>query len=125
MSRLRLFLLLLPLAVACSTSSAARPSARGTSDVITETEAAGAQVSDAYQLVQRLRPQFLRTRGEQSIMLATPIIVYVDGNRFGGVEMLRQISALDVKEIRWLSATDATQRYGTDHASGAILVTRK
>ena len=31
----------------------------------------------------------------------------------------------DVKEIQWLSGTDATQRYGTGHGSGAIIVIRK
>jgi hypothetical protein len=41
------------------------------------------------------------------------------------VDMLEQIVASDVKQIEWLSASDATQRFGTGHPHGAILITRR
>ena len=43
----------------------------------------------------------------------------------GGPDMLQQIPITEFKEIRYLSATDATQRFGTGHTAGAIIVTRK
>jgi hypothetical protein len=51
--------------------------------------------------------------------------VYVNGVRSGDVNSLHQIQVIDVREVRRLSATEATQRYGTGHTMGAILVTRK
>ena len=38
---------------------------------------------------------------------------------------LRNVPAEQVERIEFLSAADATMRYGTGHASGAILVTTK
>jgi hypothetical protein len=51
--------------------------------------------------------------------------VYVDGVRRGDLQVLRQINAIDVKEVRHLSATEATQRFGTGNTMGAIVVTSK
>jgi hypothetical protein len=42
--------------------------------------------------------------------------------RRGGPEALRQIRIQELEEIRFISATDATTRWGTDHAGGAIEV---
>jgi hypothetical protein len=56
---------------------------------------------------------------------AMTVMVYVDGTRVGGVQELKRIPSQDVKEIRFLSASDAQQRYGTGHAAGAIQVTLK
>jgi hypothetical protein len=53
------------------------------------------------------------------------VVVYVDQTRMGGPSTLAQIPITDVKEIQYLSATDATQRYGTGHGAGAIIVIRK
>ena len=53
------------------------------------------------------------------------VVVYVDQTRMGGPNTLAQIPITDVKEIQHLSGTDATQRYGTGHGSGVIIVIRK
>jgi len=53
------------------------------------------------------------------------VVVYVDQTKMGGPNTLAQIPISDVKEIQHLSGTDATQRYGTGHGSGVILVIRK
>ena len=113
---------------ACASSSAAsNPSAstRTRSDVISAEELAKVDAPNAYLAVQRLRPQFLQTRGQTTIMGSSAIQVYVDGTRMGGVESLQQIPTNDIKEIRWLSSSEATQRFGTGNAQGAIVVTRK
>ncbi len=49
-------------------------------------------------------------------------MVYVDNQRTGGPAMLQQLSITVIQEITFLDAITATQRYGTGHASGAILV---
>ena len=98
---------------------------RSNPNVITAEDLAKVDVSDALQAIQRLRPQFLQTRGTTSFQNPSEVVVYVDGSRLGNTSTLRDIPANEVKEIRYLSATEATQRYGTGHASGAIVVTRK
>lgn len=79
----------------------------------------------ALDAVRALRPQFLRTRPSGSVrnQQPVPIVVYVNGARRGGIAALDQIQARAVIEIYWLSGNDATTRFGTNHESGAILVT--
>jgi hypothetical protein len=52
-------------------------------------------------------------------------VVYVDGRLFGGMRELHQIRASDVAIMRFLSAPDATTRFGTGHEGGAILIETK
>jgi hypothetical protein len=51
------------------------------------------------------------------------IRVYVDDVNVGGVETLRNVPRDAVVLVQWLSAIDATTRYGTGHLSGVIAVT--
>ena len=111
-----------------TTGTASATAQRGSSDVITAAELARVAQYDLYAAINQLRPAFLATRGSSSLgvgSVAEVIQVYVDGVRRGDVQALRQINAVDVKEVRHLSATEATQRYGTGNTMGAIVVTRK
>jgi hypothetical protein len=109
-----------------SNAEASRP--RSSRDRITADELAKIDVQNALEAVQRLRPQFLQTRGGASASMTLgpqDVVVYVDQTRMGGPSTLAQIPIGDVKEIQYLSGTDATQRFGTGHGSGAIIVIRK
>ena len=136
--KIRSFRLIAALVVAaapgCAASSAASgtsqqsSSRRGSPDRITQDELATIDVQNALQAVQRLRPSFLQNRGGASSSITQgpqDVVVYVDQTRMGGPQTLSQIPITDVKEIQHLSGTDATQRYGTGHGSGAIIVIRK
>ncbi len=83
--------------------------------------------STAFELIQKMRPEYLRSRGASSLRDTTPAtaVVYVDDIRYGELESLRTMSADQVFQIRYLSASDATTRFGTDHLGGAILITTK
>ncbi len=133
-------LIVLVTAVGAGCASAAE--ANGTqlsSEVIAAEEIATVEVNNAFEAVQRLRPQFLRTRGTATVQSAGPegqptgrattsgteLVVYVDNVRLGGVEALRNVSARRVQEIRYVNARDATTRYGTGHAGGVLVVTTK
>jgi hypothetical protein len=98
----------------------------GTSDVIGPDELNTVRVATAYEVVERLRPVFLRGRGQTSLT-GDPVypIVYVDGMRQGGPEALRRVPSQDVGQIRYITARDATTRWGTGHAAGAIEVTTR
>ena len=135
--RIRAFHLIAALVVAAvpgcassgtGTGASQQSSRRGSSDRITQEELATIDVQNALQAVQRLRPSFLQNRGGASSSITQgpqDVVVYVDQTRMGGPNSLAQIPISDVKEIQHLSGTDATQRYGTGHGSGVILVIRK
>jgi hypothetical protein len=122
---------LLVLAGLTSTAcAAAGPSSRqmmhgAKRDVITAAEIVAARVTDAYQAVVQLRPEFLRRRGGTAIPTFAPVAVsvYLDDLPFGGMESLRYIPLERVRLIRYISPNDADLRWGGSHPVGAILVT--
>jgi len=80
-----------------------------------------------YDIVAHLRPEYLRSRGTNSLRDLTPptAIVYVDDVKFGSLETMRSMSADNIAQIQYLSANNATTRFGMDHAAGAILITTR
>jgi hypothetical protein len=91
-----------------------------------EIEARAPDVQDAYEVVTRLRPNWLNTRGPSSINLArTDVVVYVSEVRRGGPSALKDVNRLEIAEIRHLRGTDASMRFGLGHEQGAILVKLK
>ncbi len=131
---------LVPL-LACSAKNAS-PSAsasRGvSSDLITTEEIKQGNYRTALEAVQSLRPNMLRQRamtlrqGGTGNRMATsasearvPVIVYVDDVRVGDASRLAEVPATTVREIRFVNSRDATTRWGTGHASGAIAVYTK
>lgn len=119
-------LLLLALVVlSCTRQTGRTPGADR--DVITEEEIAATSAITAYEVVQKLRGNFLSNRGKTTILgrsSALPM-VYVDGVRYGELASLRSISATTVQSIRLYRAWDAQQRYGNDVTGGVIEVTTK
>ncbi len=99
--------------------------ARGSSDHIPREELAdrlGPSVS-LYQAVQRLRPAWLRpSRGVSGSGQRFEPLVYLDDRRFGPIGSLRQLRVSDAEELRYISASDATTRYGTGVPAGVIAV---
>ena len=73
----------------------------------------------ALQAVERLRPRWTQSRAGDSPVL------YVDGARRSSVNDLQSIRLNDVEQMEYMSASDATTRYGTGHAGGAIMVTTR
>ena len=119
------------LAGVCATACAAsapttRPGfASAGRDVLTATEIVASRVTDAYQAVVQLRPEFLRRRGMTAVpsFTAPTVMVYLDDLPFGTTESLHYIPLERVRLIRYLPAADADLRWGGSHVAGAILVT--
>jgi hypothetical protein len=113
------------------TSAAARPGGSRQQDVISESEISSraTDASNALQIVQKLRPQMLRSRGLVSpndmTGEASMPKVYVDNVSYGAIESLANINAAQVKEIKFIKGPDATTTWGTGHMGGVILVTTK
>lgn len=112
---------LVVLGSSCASRSGA-PAPRIDRNTISEAEILAAGSSDAYAIVQSLRPQWLQIRGPSTITLTESVKVYLDGSLLGGPDYLRQINALTISSIRYLDALEATQRWGLDHGHGAIVV---
>jgi hypothetical protein len=112
---------------ACASNTSSSPGTpRRVGDLITRAELDNAQAPDLHQAIQRLRPNWLHSRGPVSLQSpdAGNVLVYLDDTRLGGIETLSNLQPAEVLEVRRLSAADATSRWGVGHAGGAILVRR-
>jgi hypothetical protein len=115
-------------ASAPSARAAARPAPRDIApDYITTAEVAATPVSNVYDLINRLRPQWFRT-STGSIRDNTRnqvIAVYLDDARIGDVGSLRNISTSGVSSLRYYDATRAAtvlRNPGPDPIAGAIVI---
>jgi len=123
--RLRLLVALLLVVVGgagCHATSGSPTASR--TGPITQEDAVGSSARNAHELVQNLRPQWLRGRGAQSILNPRPVppVVYIEGIREPSLDALRHLDVTSILLIDYLGAADATTRYGTGHTGGAILV---
>lgn len=109
---------------ACATAGPERAGPAGATLEAEEIQAAGSHIRTAHDAVQHLRPQYLRTRASPTVhgRPADPIRVYVNGTLWGSVQALERIRAEEVVRIRYYRPSDAQQRFGMDHGSGAIEV---
>ena len=82
----------------------------------------GSNEHTAMGLVRRLRPAWLRARGQKSFTdpSADYPVVYVDAIRRGGLSTLYQIPSSEILSLQFFGTADATTRWGTGHPSGVI-----
>lgn len=116
--------------VAVSACASAAGSGTGTHrdpNVITEQEIATSTEATAFDVVYRLRPMFLKTRGRSTINAEGDeyASVFVDGVFYGGLTTLRNLVAVQIHEIRYLNGPEAVGKYGNRYGSGAIDVRTK
>ena len=118
-----LVLVLIVVGSACAANRAAGgPRSQADPITVEEIERRG-PFSTLYDLVQILRPRWLRSQGPDSLIgQQGQVQVHMDGNWLGSVETLRDISAHGVTSIHWLGPVDASARYGLNHSHGAIVV---
>lgn len=96
---------------------------RPQTNVLTRDEIAAAPVSTAYEALNRLRPRFLRPHATGGRPQTAFAVVYIDGVRRGALDVLHSVAANAIMEIRYITAADATTRYGLDLEGGVIDVT--
>jgi len=100
-------------------------------DVIDQSEIStrASDATNALQIIQKLRPQMLTGRGLGSPTDVTGETskprVYVDNISYGDLGTLSNLTANQIKEIRFMNSRDATTQWGTGHMGGVILVTTK
>jgi hypothetical protein len=116
--------------VACASSNTQRASVpKGTDrNIITEEEIRSVPAANLYDLVSKLRPNMLRSRGQSSLggsAVSDYPVVYVDGRSYGDIGSLRSLIPNQVSLIRYYEASDAAARFGMINASGVIDVTTR
>ena len=94
-----------------------------------EIAANASEASNALQIIEKLRPQMLRSRGTSSPTDPTGETarpkVYVDNVAYGELSTLTNLNASQIKEIRFVNSRDATTAWGTGHMGGVIHVIMK
>ncbi|MDE0898445.1 MAG: hypothetical protein OSA81_05455 [Longimicrobiales bacterium] len=102
--------------------ASSRP-AGATSSRIVRAEIEALPPMDALTGIQRLRPRWLQSRAGSGA--GDPPVLYVDGARRGATTDLATMRVAEVEQMNYMSASDATTRYGTGHGGGAIQVTTR
>lgn len=126
MNRLPLPALLVVLTVGCA--SGPHPSGSGSArNVLTSEQLSEPSIlnMNAHQAIQRLRPRWLQSRSSGAGGTRTEPVVFLNGSRYGAVSTLRSIRVSAVESMRYLSAGDATTRWGTGFDGGVILITSR
>ncbi|HUR92329.1 MAG TPA: hypothetical protein VMY38_06615 [Gemmatimonadaceae bacterium] len=126
-------------AVPATAGAQARP--RVDRSKITAEQIAARPASNVHDLIRSLRSNWFHVRGSATMQsrdavdpysgkavtvpLEPVIVVYVDGIRFGVDENLKSMPTTDIALIERLDAVTATQRFGTNHEHGAIVITMR
>jgi len=105
---------------ACASGSGGPAGPRRNANLITAEEMADYAFPTVLDAIRRLRPRWLQPRAGSGSPQAI-----LDGTRLGGLDQLRVIDVADIVSIRFLSASDATTRYGTGFPAGAIEVSTR
>jgi hypothetical protein len=124
MNRLIPTLFLVALVISACATTGGGESGRRQRNVITAADLAQIPEFTAYDAIQRLRPRWLsmsRVVGVTGETHQSPKVI-VDGMPQGDINALHQYLDQDILELRFMSAADATTRYGTGYPVGAIVV---
>jgi hypothetical protein len=96
--------------------------------LITESEIPTTGTETAFELIQRIRPEYLRVKPAQGALGANgnnapaPVLI-VNGQRVGGLEDLRSIPASSLLTVRYHTIEEAKRRFGMQYGGGAIELT--
>jgi hypothetical protein len=117
--------------VSCSSAPSTGSSSPSVGDpnYLTIEQIRATDARDALEAVERLRPLWLRIRGQSSINGTNTILVYLNETRLGGIDVLRGYPLEAITSIKYLSASEAANKLmgtSTTVVEGAIVLsTRK
>src|SRR5688572_27893850 len=98
------------------------PPSRADRREITRAQMLAGNYVTVYDAVIAMRSNWVRPRGPDSFSSPSQVLVYLDGNRLGDVERLREFQPTLVATVRYLDAIAAQARWGVGHAAGVIEV---
>ena len=108
-------------------SAPAQSGARGDPNLVTHAQLAATNSSDLYSALEKLRPEWLTSRGPTSVTNPTPTVpsVFMNGQLLGKANQLRDIRVLDVTEVRFWPTGQAAAKFGMGHPRGVIELIRR
>jgi hypothetical protein len=113
--------------LACASVGTQPGAASESHNRLTQEQLAATNSETLYDAISKLRPDWLTSRGPQSVRDPTPTSpsVFMNGSMLGRADYLRDMRVLDVSEVRYWEAGQASARFGMGHPRGVIEVTRK
>lgn len=107
-------------ATACATSGAGGDGSDR--NRITRAQIEATDARNAYQAIERLRPNWLTSRGPTSVTDPTPTVpgVFRDGSHVGGLTYLEQVHVAEIGELRYWPPGEAAARFGMGYPRGVI-----
>jgi hypothetical protein len=100
--------------------AAGRP--RQDQQLITRDVIVGTQYTNLYDVVLAMRPNWLGTRGASNSVNGDVLQVYLDNQRIGGANELRNIPPSSVLSVRYYDPIASAARWGMNHSAGVIFV---
>ena len=111
---------------ACSsaTTSGGSPNERRSNITAEEIKQVSNPGWSAYDLISKVRPEWLRARNAQTLREPDPIypIIYLDDIENGDIESLKDITISRVASVQFITPYETTARFGQTYAGGAIMV---
>ncbi len=106
-------------------TAVSRPGAGGTT--LSREQLQETNSEELYAAIAKLRPDWLSSRGPTSVTDPTPssASVFMDGSLLGSADYLRQMRVIDVTEVRYWNAGQASARFGMGHPRGVIEIIRR
>jgi hypothetical protein len=110
-----------PILIACASGGARDP------NVITAPELGRSRTASSYDLIRRVRPEWLRIRQSGSVLLFAERkpLVAIDNTLVGGIEVLRAIPTAEVARMEFVGAREAATKYGAGFGNGIVLVEKQ
>ena len=96
--------------------------------VITEDEIVASHATNAFDVIHKLRSNFLTNRGQTELNRTTGNsypVVYLDDQEFGPISTLSTIPAAQIAMIRLYRVSEANAKYGTHNMTGVIAITTR
>jgi hypothetical protein len=129
-SRLRAPLLLIvamAFIVGCASTTQQSQSGQAGGSRLTRTQLESANSNNLYDAIAKLRPEWLSSRGPTSMTDATPtsVSVFMGGTMLGKADYLKQLTVIDVTEVRYWDPGQASARFGMGHPRGVLEILRK
>ena len=87
----------------------------------------GTNADNVYDALEKLRPEWLTSRGPVSVTNSDPSVasIFMNGQLMGKPEFLRDVRITDITEVRYWPAGPAAARFGMGHPRGVIELTRR
>jgi len=96
-------------------------------NLLTQEQLTATNRDNLYEAIEKLRPDWLTSRGPTSVTNATPTVasVFMNGTMLGRAEHLRDMRVMDVIQVRYWEPGPASARFGMGHPRGVIELSRR